>query len=184
MPETAPAGRFAAVLFDRDGTLVRDVPYNRELSRVEPMPGARAAVRQLRAHRVRVGVVTNQSGMARGLLSPRDVERINNRIDELIGPFDGWFVCPHGPDDGCACRKPEPGLILTAARELDVPVHRCAVIGDIGADMQAAAAAGARGVLVPTPRTRPEEVVAARWRAPDLRSAVALVLNEPSGGAQ
>jgi D-glycero-D-manno-heptose 1,7-bisphosphate phosphatase len=181
---TAAACRLAAVLFDRDGTLVRDVPYNGDPRLVEPMPGAVAAVRHLRAHGVRVGVVTNQSGVARGLLDQADVDRVNRRVDELLGPFDGWFVCPHGPDDGCDCRKPRPGLILAAARALGVPVRRCAVIGDIGADVQAAAAAGARSVLVPTPRTRPEEVAAAPCRAPDLRAAVALALGGQSGGAR
>jgi len=162
----------AAVLFDRDGTLVRDVPYNGDPARVDPVPGARAALDRLRAAGVAVGVVTNQSGVARGLLSADQVDAVNRRVDELLGPFATWAVCPHGPHDGCGCRKPAPGLVREAARRLRVDVARCAVVGDIGADVEAARAAGARGVLVPTDVTRPEEVSAAPEVAPTLAAAV------------
>jgi histidinol-phosphate phosphatase family protein len=100
------------------------------------------------------------------------VHAVNARVEELLGPLGPWAVCPHGPDDGCDCRKPAPGLILRAARELGVEPARCVVIGDIGADVEAARAAGARGILVPTPVTRAEEVAAAEEVAPDLATAV------------
>jgi len=87
-------------------------------------------------------------------------------------------VCPHGADDGCGCRKPRPGLVLEAAARLGVPPHRCAVVGDIGADVQAARSAGARALLVPTPVTRPEEVAAAPEVAADLDAAVTRLLGE------
>ncbi|GAA2766914.1 hypothetical protein GCM10010103_59550 [Streptomyces paradoxus] len=166
----------AAVLFDRDGTLVADVPYNGDPSRVALMPGAREAVDAVRTAGVPVGVVTNQSGVARGLLTRRDVEAVRLRVEELLGPFAVWAVCPHAPEEGCDCRKPAPGLILAACRRLAVPPERTAVIGDIGADMEAARAAGARGVLVPTAVTRAEEAAEAEATAPDLRAAVRLVL--------
>ncbi len=161
-----------AVLFDRDGTLVRDVPYNGDPALVEPMPGARAALDRLRAAGVAVGVVTNQSGVARGLLTTSQVDAVNRRVEELLGPFDVWAVCPHGPGDGCGCRKPAPGLVQEAARRLGVDTRRCAVVGDIGADVEAARAAGARGVLVPTPVTLPEEVGAAPEVAATITEAV------------
>lgn len=168
--------RPAAVLFDRDGTLVEDVPYNADPDRVAPMPGAAAAVTAVRAAGIRTAVVTNQSGVARGLLTRSDVRRVNSRIDAMLGPFDAWLVCPHGPDDHCGCRKPAPGLVLRAARKLRVPVDECVVIGDIDADVRAANAAGARGILVPTPRTRPDEVATAPDRAGDLPTAVRRIL--------
>ncbi len=171
--------RPVAVLFDRDGTLVRDVPYNGDPARVDPMPGARQALDRLRKAGIPVGVVSNQSGVGRGLVTMEDVEAVNRRVDELLGPLDPWAVCPHAPADGCTCRKPEPGLIRRAADALGVAPERCAVIGDIGADVEAARAAGARGVLVPTPRTRPEEVEAATEVAADLEAAVDLLLGEP-----
>ena len=167
-----------AVLFDRDGTLVVDVPYNGDPARVRPMPGAREAVELLRAAGISAGVVTNQSGIARGLLTAEQADRVNRRVDELLGPFAVWQVCPHGPEDGCACRKPRPGMVLAAARQLGVAPERVAVIGDIGADVEAAAAAGATAVLVPTPVTRPEEVAAAPAVQPDVLSAVRLLLGE------
>jgi HAD superfamily hydrolase (TIGR01662 family) len=165
-----------AVLFDRDGTLVEDVPYNNDPDAVRPMPGAETALGRLRRVGARIGVVTNQSGIARGLITPAQLIRVNRRVEDLLGPFDVWAVCPHAEQDGCACRKPRPGLILRAARRLGIPPADCVVIGDIGRDVEAAARAGARGILVPTPVTLAAEVAAAREVAPDLMAAVDLTL--------
>jgi histidinol-phosphate phosphatase family protein len=170
------ARRLDAVLLDRDGTLVVDVAYNGRPERVVPVPGARAALDRLRAAGVPLAVVSNQSGVARGLLSPGEVDAVNRRVEELLGPLGPWLVCPHAPDDGCGCRKPAGGLVEAAAAALGVDPSRCAVIGDIGADVAAARAAGARPVLVPTAATRPEEVAAAPEVAPDLGAAVDLLL--------
>jgi histidinol-phosphate phosphatase family protein len=164
------------VLFDRDGTLVRDVPYNGDPALVEPVPGALAVLTALRAGGVPLGVVTNQSGIGRGTVTRDQVDAVNARVEQLLGPFDTWQLCPHTPEDGCDCRKPRPGLVLAAAAALGVPAERCVVIGDIGADVAAATAAGARAVLVPTAATRPDEVRAAPVVAPDLRTAVAAAL--------
>ncbi|RSS09082.1 HAD-IIIA family hydrolase [Streptomyces sp. WAC00469] len=171
--------RIQAVLFDRDGTLVEDVPYNGDPARVRPVAGAREAVRLLRDAGIGTGVVTNQSGVARGLIGTADVRRVNERIDALLGPFDVWAVCPHGPGDGCRCRKPRTGLILWAAGRLCTAPEDIVVIGDIGADLEAARRAGAEGILVPTAATRPEETAAARHVAPDLPAAVRAVLTGP-----
>ncbi|MER6307987.1 HAD family hydrolase [Streptomyces sp. NPDC001657] len=179
-PAASAPVRPAAVLFDRDGTLVADVPYNGDPARVAPMPGARAALDALRGRGIPVGVVSNQSGVARGLLTRGQVEAVQRRVEELLGPFAVWAVCPHGPADGCGCRKPAPGLVLAACRRLGVAPEDTAVVGDIGADLGAARAAGARGVLVPTPVTRPEEIAAAPCRAADLPDAVRQLLGRPS----
>src|SRR4051794_23975281 len=117
-PGTAPGPLFDAVLFDRDGTLVHDVPYNGDPDLVEPMPGAREALDRLRAAGLRLGVVTNQSGIARGMFTAEDMGRVHARIEELLGPFDTWQVCPHDDADGCSCRKPAPGMVLAAADAL------------------------------------------------------------------
>ncbi len=173
-----------AVLFDRDGTLVHDVPYNTDPALVAPVDGAREVLDDLRGRGVRVGVVSNQSGLARGLITPGQLVVVNARVDELLGPFETWQVCPHGPDDGCACRKPAPGMVLAAAAALGVDPGDCVVVGDIGADVGAALAAGARAVLVPTPLTRAEEVAHAREHAlvaADLREAVDLALGQEVG---
>jgi D-glycero-D-manno-heptose 1,7-bisphosphate phosphatase len=178
-PETRP-GVPAAVLFDRDGTLVVDVPYNGDPEAVVPMPGAVEAVHRVRAAGLPTAVVTNQSGIARGIVTVAQVEGVNARVDELFGAFDAWCVCPHGPGDGCDCRKPAPGLVRQAAARLGVDPADTVLIGDIGADMGAARAAGAAAVLVPTSVTRPEEIAEATVVAADLGEAVALVLG---GGA-
>jgi HAD superfamily hydrolase (TIGR01662 family) len=166
-----------AVLFDRDGTLIRDVPYNWDPGLVQPMPGARAAIQAAREHGLHVGLITNQSGVAKGLLSRADVDDVNARVSALLGPFDVVGVCPHDAGQGCPCRKPAPGMITSAAAELGVAAHECVVIGDIGTDLQAAHRAGARGVLVPTPLTLSAEEKGGRVAA-NVRAAVAMVIGE------
>ena len=168
--------RPAAVLFDRDGTLVRDVPYNGRPELAEPMPGAASATARLRRAGMRLGVVTNQSGIGRGMITAGQADAVNRRIDDLLGPFGSWAVCPHAPGDGCGCRKPAPRLVQRAAADLGVDPADCVVIGDIGADAGAAYAAGARAILVPTPQTRPEETAGVPV-APTLAAAVRAVLD-------
>ena len=170
------SGLADAVLLDRDGTLIVDVPYNGDPRLVRPMPGARAALDRLRAAGLRLGVVTNQSGLARGRFTGADLAAVNARVEDLLGPFDTWQVCPHGEDDRCRCRKPAPGLVVRAAEALGTTPARCVMVGDIGRDMTAAAAAGATGVLVPTAATLPAEVAAAPHGAADLAAAADLIL--------
>jgi len=172
-PEPAP---LKALLVDRDGTLVVDVPYNGDPALVRPVPGAVEAVDAARAAGLPVGVVTNQSGLARGVFTAEQMAAVHARIDELFGAFDVWAVCPHGPDDGCECRKPAPGSIRAAAERLGVEPGTCALVGDIGADVEAALAAGARGILVPTTATETGELAAAPVVCRDLGTAVAHLL--------
>jgi histidinol-phosphate phosphatase family protein len=139
--------------------------------------GAKEALDRLRARGVRVGVVSNQSGVARGLITRAQVDACMARLEELLGPFDTVQVCPHGPDDGCTCRKPAPGMVKAACAELDVDPARCVVIGDIGADVEAAAAAGAVGMMVPTPVTRDDEIAAADRVLSSVTEAVDVVLD-------
>ncbi len=146
------------VLFDRDGTLIRDVPYNGDPALVEPMPTVVEALAILRRRGIRTGVVTNQSGVGRGLLTSDDVAQVNARVDQLLGPFDVWAVCEHAPEDACGCRKPLPGLVIRALSRLGMDARDAVVIGDIGSDVAAGRAAGSRAVLVPTPATEPVEV--------------------------
>lgn len=164
------------LLFDRDDTLVVDVPYNADPHLVVPVPGAHRAVERARAAGLLLGVVTNQSVIAKGMATREQVDATNARVDGLVGPFDVWCVCPHDTDDGCACRKPRPGMVLDAAGRLGLSPAELVVIGDIGADVGAALAAGAQAVLVPTPRTRRAEVDAAPTVAANLTEAVELAL--------
>jgi HAD superfamily hydrolase (TIGR01662 family) len=171
----------AAVLFDRDGTLIRDVPYNGDPDRVALMPTARPAVQALRDAGIRVGLVSNQSGIGRGILTHCDVAAVNRRLEQHVGAFDVCVYCPHAPEDECDCRKPAPGLVLIACDILGLEPADVVVVGDIGSDMAAAAAAGARGVLVPTAVTRQGEIDRASVVADDLLHAVTAILGRHAG---
>jgi histidinol-phosphate phosphatase family protein len=164
------------VLLDRDGTLVHDVPYNSDPALVRPVDGARAALDRLRAHGIRLAVVSNQSAVAKGLATREEVDAVNARVAQLLGTFEAFHICPHDADDSCSCRKPAPGLLLQACSDAGVDPSRAVMIGDIGADVEAAGAAGISPILVPTPACRPDEVAAAARVAPSLPDAVSLVL--------
>ena len=175
------SSRAGAVLFDRDGTLVVDVVRNGDPARVVLMPGAREAVAAVRRAGLAVGAVTNQSAVGEGALTRERVDAVNRRVDELVGRLDFWAVCPHAASEGCGCRKPAPGLVLTAADALGVEPGDCVVIGDIGSDVVAARAAGARSVLVPTAVTLQEEIDDADVVAADIRRAVDLAVAHLTG---
>lgn len=183
VPPSAGHGPVRAVLFDRDGTLNHDVPYNGDPALVVLLDGAAAAVARVRAAGLQTGVVTNQSGIARGLITRSQADAVTAEVVRRVGGVDVVQSCPHGPGDGCSCRKPAPGMVLAAAVHLGLAPGQVALVGDSGTDVGAARAAGARGVLVPTSATRPEDVEAARTAgdlAPDLSGALDLLLGSPS----
>jgi D-glycero-D-manno-heptose 1,7-bisphosphate phosphatase len=142
------ASQVLAVLFDRDETIIADVPFNGDPEKVRPVSGARELLDRLRARGISLAVVSNQSGVGRGLITMKQVDAVNQRVNALLGPFAGFFVCPHAPDDACDCRKPKPKLILDAARALDVDPTYCVVVGDRESDIAAAINAGAIPMLV------------------------------------
>jgi HAD superfamily hydrolase (TIGR01662 family) len=160
------------VLLDRDDTIVHDVPYNGDPDEVRPVRGAGEAIERLRHAGIRVGVVSNQSGIGLGRITVAQVEAVNRRVEELLGPFDVWRYCPHRSDEGCSCRKPAPGMVKDACAALGVDPAQCVLVGDIGSDVEAAQAAGAHAILVPTRATRQHEVAGAAHVASTLTSAV------------
>ena len=136
------------VLVDRDGTIIVDVPYNGDPALVQPLEGAKEALERLRAAGLRVGVLTNQSGVGRGMISDAQMRAVNARVDALLGPFDGWFICPHAPGEDCECRKPKPKLIFDAAGAWSIDPQQIVVIGDKESDVEAAHNAGASAIKI------------------------------------
>jgi len=142
------------VFLDRDGTLNHDDGYLADPEGVVLLPGAAEAVALLNRHGVKAVVVTNQSGVARGLFSVETMHATNARLAALLADagakIDAWYVCPHHPEDACGCRKPGTELATRAAHDLGVNPARCAMIGDRRTDIEFARRLGGRAVLVLT----------------------------------
>jgi D-glycero-D-manno-heptose 1,7-bisphosphate phosphatase len=150
MSET-PAPRRLALL-DRDGTIIVDKVHLSDPDRIEFAPGAIEGLRLLRDAGFALVLITNQSGIARGLFDAATLERIHARLASMLAAeglrLEAIYFCPHGPDDGCDCRKPAPGMLRQAMRDLGFGLDEVVMIGDSDADMGAAAAAGVPGVRV------------------------------------
>ena len=141
-----------AVFLDRDGTLIEDRHFLGDPDGVELLPNAVEGLRRLRDLGAALVVVTNQSGVGRGYFDEDAVEAVNARIAQLLAAegveLAGVYVCPHGPDDGCACRKPAPGLLLRAGEELGLDLGASYLVGDAERDAEAARRAGATAILL------------------------------------
>ena len=179
----------AAVFLDRDGVINEEMGYINHLSRFRLLPQAVPAIRRLNAAGVKVVVVTNQSGAARGYFPASLVEEIHANLQKILAAggahLDGIYTCLHGPDEGCACRKPKPTLIQQAARDLDLDLARSYAVGDRYKDIETAANAGVKGILVLTgygrgeyDYLRPAQKVQPVFVAPDLEAAVEWILQD------
>lgn len=184
-----------AVFLDRDGTISREVGYIHNVDHLELLPGSARAIRRLNRCGIKVFVVTNQSGVARGYYSEEHVRQVNARLVELLkaegAELDGIYYCPHHPAEGagdytrpCDCRKPEPGMLHQAASNTPIHLRRSFVVGDKMTDMEMAHRVGAKGILVLTGygpeelerngdgKSRPDKIV------PDLEKAVAWIVSQ------
>jgi len=147
------------VVLDRDGTINRDSDqYIKSPAEWQPLKGSLEAIARLTQAGHRVVLATNQSGIARGLFDMTTLNAIHDAMQRAVhqagGRIDAIFFCPHANDADCACRKPRPGMLLEIGRRLNVPLAGVPVVGDALRDLQAAAAAGARPVLVLTGKGR------------------------------
>ena len=186
--------RRPAVFIDRDGTLTEEVGYVNHPERLRLLPRSAAAVRRLNETGIAAVVATNQAGIARGYFS-EDVmhavhERLVAQLKEAGAHLDGLYVCPHHPTEGvapfradCDCRKPKPGLLLRAARELDLDLSGSVMVGDKASDLLVARPVGARAILVLTgygrgewEYRRPQFAVPPDHVATDLLDAVEWVI--------
>ena len=180
-----------AVFLDKDGTLLEDVPYNVDPEQVRLAPGAAEGAEMLAAAGYPLVVISNQSGVARGFFAEAALAAVERRMRELLAELDvplaGFFYCPHHPEGRvaryaikCNCRKPAPGLLLSAAQDLQLNLARSWMIGDILDDVEAGKAAGCQTVLinngnetewVRSPQRQPD------FTAPDLAAAAQLILS-------
>jgi D-glycero-D-manno-heptose 1,7-bisphosphate phosphatase len=145
------------IFLDRDGVIIENrAAYVRAWEDVAFIPGALAALAEAARGEHAIVMVSNQAGIGKGLIPPEVSEAINAAIRAEVeragGRIDGIYICPHTEADACDCRKPKPGLLLRAARELGLDLSRSWMIGDALTDLQAGQAAGARSVLVLTGR--------------------------------
>ena len=183
-----------AVFLDRDGTLIEEVGYLDRVDRVDLYPWSIDAVRALNRAGLRVVMVTNQSGVARGFFTEAVVDEIHRHIAALLeagGAYiDAYYYCPHHPDGkvaayarACDCRKPGRGLVDRAARDLGIDPVRSFVVGDRWLDVALARAVGARGVLVRTgyggtEAAKPHDTLTADAVADNLIGAAAWILRD------
>jgi D-glycero-D-manno-heptose 1,7-bisphosphate phosphatase len=163
---------YPAIFLDRDGVLIENrSDYVRDWSEVNVLPGAISALSNSAIKDYKVIIVTNQSAVGRGLMSLKTANEINEQLVNLIhrhgGKLDTVYMCPHRPEENCLCRKPKPGLLLQAAKDLSLDLSRSWMIGDAWSDLQAGQRAGVRqSILVRTGRgneqlflPRPENIV-------------------------
>jgi D-glycero-D-manno-heptose 1,7-bisphosphate phosphatase len=144
-----------AVFLDRDGVLTREKQdYVKTPDELEILPGLEAPLREIQKRGFRIVIITNQSVIGRGLTTHREMSMIHEKLRLEVERFgcsiDGIYYCPHLPDEGCNCRKPEPGLILKAAKDLGIDVATSWMIGDKEIDLEAAKRAGCRGIRIHT----------------------------------
>jgi D-glycero-D-manno-heptose 1,7-bisphosphate phosphatase len=165
------------VILDRDGTINEDSDaYIKSLEEWRPIKGSLEAIARLNQAGYRVVVATNQSGIARKLFDTKTLFAIHDALQRAAAHFggrvDAFFFCPHAADDACDCRKPRPGMLVEVARRFNVSLADTYMVGDSRRDVEAAAAAGARPVLVLTgkgAKTRAEGNLPARTEVfPDL----------------
>ena len=172
-----------ALLLDRDDTLNEDPGYINDPGLVRLLPGVASGLERLREAGFKFYVLTNQSGISRGMISSEQLERVHARLSGLLGDhgirIEKFYVCPHRDEDGCSCRKPRPGLVDVFLRENQYATPDCFIIGDKLRDIQAGEQAEIRGILLesggrPPSGADPKNLV---FRAPDLETAAAFILS-------
>jgi D-glycero-D-manno-heptose 1,7-bisphosphate phosphatase len=174
-----PAGR-RFVILDRDGTIIEEREYLSGPEEVALIQGAGAALRELQTMGFGLVMLTNQSGVGRGLFDLNRVALVHRRLEDLLAAegvrLDGVYVCPHAPEDNCSCRKPKLGLIRQASTELGFDSQKSIVIGDKPSDIEMGRMAGAATLLVRTGYgSQWEHTIAADFVVDDLAAATRLI---------
>ncbi len=171
-----------AVFLDRDGTIIEDVGYPRDPAEVRLLPGAAEGLRRLDDAGFRLVVVSNQSGVGRGLVSQDDLQRTHARLLELLRyhgvELAGAYYCTHAPWEGCTCRKPSPEALRRASADLGLHLGMSFLVGDKASDIDAGRRAGCRTILLASPGTKPvtaDTTLASDWA----KVATAILGEEP-----
>ena len=168
------------IVLDRDGTIIEERDYLSQPEQIKLIPGAGAALRELQQMGFGLVVITNQSGVGRGIFAQDQLDLIHRRLNELLDRegvhLDGLYVCPHKPDDHCNCRKPKLGLLQKAAKDLGFSLERSIVIGDKAGDIEMGRMAGVVTFLVRTGYgAQWEDVIATDFVVDDLAAATATI---------
>ncbi len=173
-----PGSPAPAVFIDRDGTLMEDVPYIRDPSKVELFPGIAEALRKLQSAGFRLVMVTNQSGIGRGWNTLDDFNRVQERFFELLGSglIEAVYMCPDAPNVPSERRKPAPGMVFEATRDLNLDLPRSWFIGDKAADVECGRNAGIPAVQVQTGEGAAQRSEIAAYFAPSFPEAVDFII--------
>ena len=168
-----------AVFIDRDGTAIEDADYCSDPKQVKIFPGVPQALRRLKSKGFKVIIITNQSGIGRGLFTLDQYRAVEVEVLRQlgIGLIDATYFCPHLPGQHCSCRKPAPGMILEAIRECQIDLSRSFLVGDKEVDVECARNAGMRSIRVKTGPQPETSDSTADWVADDLPAAVEIILN-------
>jgi len=168
----------SAVFIDRDGTLMEEAHYCGDPAMVKVIPGVPEALRSLKSAGFRLVIITNQSGIGRGYYTIADYDAVQMRLLELLGPdlIEATYFCPEPPEAASPRRKPSPGMVMEAARDIGLDLARSWFVGDKAVDVQCGLAAGTRPILVQTGYGKEADATGAEFVAKDFASAAAYIL--------
>jgi len=175
---TSTNSKSRAVFIDRDGTVMHDADYCSDPKQVQIFDGAAAALRRLKKAGYNIIVITNQSGIGRGFFTEKQYRAVEAEVSRQLGDglIDATYFCPDAPGKPSTCRKPEPGMVLQAARDHDVDLSRSFLIGDKEIDAECAHNAAVRAIRVRTGFDKTTEGSCADWVAEDLPAAAEIII--------
>jgi D-glycero-D-manno-heptose 1,7-bisphosphate phosphatase len=171
-----------AVFVDRDGTIIEDRDYCSDPNDVKVFPGVPEALRRLKSNGFKIIIITNQSGIGRGLLTVEQYRTVETEVLGQLGAnlIDATYFCPDLPGQHSICRKPAPGMIVEATRKHEIDLSRSFLIGDKEIDIECGHNAGVRSIRVKTGPQRDATDSKADWVAQDLPAAAEIILNTTS----
>ncbi len=176
------------VFIDRDGVINKNLfgDYIKEWKEFEFLPGTLDSLRLLKVNKIKVIIISNQSGVAKGLMTGEQLTRLNNKflkeVREYGGEIEAVYYCVHNPEENCTCRKPKPGLLLKASKELNIDLKKAYMVGDYISDIEAGVAAGLKTILVKTGRGKETILKKDEWTVEpdyivsDLSEAIEIII--------